>query len=246
MALAIDAVSFLVSALFLGLIRRAEVPPEAVRAPTLSQIREGLGLVLRHVWLRSIAACTGTFNFFTSALFALFVLFATEELGVTPAGLGVIFALGSAGALLGALLAGRLAERLGVGPVIIGSSLVSGLGLLLVPLAAPGTAFPLLAVSQFVVSLGTPIYNINQVSLRQAIVPDRLQGRLNATMRFLVWGTMPLGALAGGGLGEALGLRPAIALSAVGAAMAFLWVQLSPVRGVMRIPEGEEAQAPQR
>jgi hypothetical protein len=90
---------------------------------------------------------------------------------------------------------------------------------------------------QFVSFIGVVVYNINQVSLRQAIVPLRLQGRMNATMRFLVWGTIPLGALTGGLLGGFLGLRTAIGIAVVGGSLAFLWVLLSPVRSLKTIPE---------
>jgi predicted MFS family arabinose efflux permease len=89
-------------------------------------------------------------------------------------------------------------------------------------------------------SVASPIYNINQVSLRQAITPHRLQGRMNATMRFLVWGTMPLGGLLGGVLGASLGLRAAIAVAAAGGLLAFLWVALSPVRTLRAIPDPTE------
>jgi hypothetical protein len=89
----------------------------------------------------------------------------------------------------------------------------------------------------FVVFIGVVVYNINQVSLRQAIVPIRLQGRMNASMRFLVWGTIPLGGLAGGFLGSILPLRLAIGLLTLGGCTAFLWVLLSPVRSLKKVPE---------
>src|SRR5438132_11908932 len=88
----------------------------------------------------------------------------------------------------------------------------------------------MLMLSQFIGGITNPVYNINQVSLRQAITPDRLQGRMNASMRFLVWGTIPIGALLGGALGQALGLRPAIATMALCSLLAPLWVLFSPVR----------------
>jgi hypothetical protein len=80
------------------------------------------------------------------------------------------------------------------------------------------------------------LYNINQVSLRQGLVPVRLQGRLNATMRFLVWGTIPVGSLLGGLLGTILGLRPAMAIGVVGGSLAFLWILFSPVRAIRTMP----------
>ena len=100
-----------------------------------------------------------------------------------------------------------------------------------------GARDPLLIVGQVVWAVTTVVYNVNQVSLRQSIVPDRLQGRMNATMRFLVWGTLPIGALAGGFLGDAIGLRPAITIAVVGGMAAFLWVLLSPVRRLRQISD---------
>ena len=133
-------------------------------------------------------------------------------------------------------MAGWSSQRFGLGSTIVGSAL--GWGLAGVPLvfASPDTAVFLLTLGWLIGSLANPIYNINQVSLRQAIVPDQLQGRMNATMRFIVWGTMPLGALIGGALGEAIGLRPAIAVFALGELLSFLWLLPSPVPGLDRIP----------
>src|SRR5207247_10761871 len=174
-----------------------------------SAVTEGFVIGLCYRLLRSIAVCTGTFNFFTSALFTLYFLFATRELGLGPAQIGSIFSLGNVSGLLGALTAGRLARRVGVGRAIVAATLIDGLGLISIPLATRATALPLLVFSGLLTSFANPVYNINQVSLRQAITPHRLQGRMHATMRFLVWGTMPLGGLAGGLLGEGLGDRRA-------------------------------------
>lgn len=237
-AIILDAVSFFVSALFLGTIRLPEHPPDpSERRPMLHEVREGLGMVFGNPYLRSIAGATGTSNLFTSSLFALYILFATRDLGLTAAAIGLIFSIGNVGGLIGALTAGRLAARFGVGPVIIGSIAVGGVGFILVGLATPSTAYPFLILAGALGIFGGLVYNINQVSLRQAITPLRLQGRMNATMRFLVWGTMPLGGLLGGALGETLGLRGAILVSAAGGALAFLWVLLSPVRGLAAIPD---------
>ena len=146
--------------------------------------------------------------------------------------LGLILAAGGPGALLGSLLAGRVAGRFGLGVSIIGSSFVSGLAYLLIPLARGPSFFVvgLLMVAAFIGGVTNPVYNINQVSLRQAITPDRLQGRMNASVRFIVWGTIPIGALMGGALGETLGLWPTIMAMAVCSMLAPLWVLFSPVR----------------
>ncbi len=240
MAILLDAVSFLVSGLFIGLIRRPEPEPEAARAPLLAEVREGLAVVFGNPMLRAIAGCTGTSNFFASGAGALYILFATRELAMKPAAIGVVFSLGSVGALVGVLLAPALAQRLGIGRVIMAAALLPGLGLVPVVLATQAMAVPLLTLGALVTSFGILLYNINQVSLRQAITPHRLQGRMNATMRFLVWGTMPLGALAGGALGQVLGMRPTIAVAAVGAMLAFVWVWRSPVRALVGIPAPAE------
>ena len=237
LAMALDAASFLWSAAFVALIRKPEPAPESADSRSFwSDLREGLGVVFGDTRLRAIASCTGTGNLFNSAIWSLYVLFAVRELGLDPARLGFVFSVGSASALAGVLLAGWSSQRFGLGSTIVGSAL--GWGLAGVPLvfASPDTAVFLLTLGWLIGSLANPIYNINQVSLRQAIVPDQLQGRMNATMRFIVWGTMPLGALIGGALGEAIGLRPAIAVFALGELLSFLWLLPSPVPGLDRIP----------
>lgn len=239
-AIVLDAISFIASGGLISLIRRREGSAERpIRGPVLAEVREGLSVVLGNSLLRSIAGCTGTTNFFSSALFALYILFATRELKLGPAQIGVIFSIGGVTGLIGSLTAGRVANRLGVGRTIVGASLLFGLGLVPVAAASPGTAW-LLIPSTMLVSFANPIYNINQVSLRQAITPHRLQGRMNATMRFLVWGTMPLGGILGGVLGTSLGLRAGIGVAAAGGLLAFLWVALSPVRTLQAIPDATE------
>jgi MFS family permease len=117
------------------------------------------------------------------------------------------------------------------------SMVVSGLGGLLIPLAPKGDAVPLLIAGQFILSFGIPVYNINQVSLRQAIAPTHIQGRMNATMRFIVWGTIPIGSLIGGVLGTSIGLRSTLWAGAGVQALAFVWVLFSPVARLSEVPE---------
>jgi len=241
-AIFLDVLSFIVSALFLGLIRRTEpAPSQSTRAPMIAEIREGLGVVFGNRYLRAIAGCTATSNFFGAAGGALLILFATRDLNLTPAAIGIAFGLGNIGGLGGALLAGRLAARIGVGRIIIGAILIGGIGGLPIVFATPATAIPALIFSSFFMGMGSTVYNINQLSLRQAIVPHRLMGRMNATMRFLVWGTLPLGGLLGGLLGELLGLRAAMIVGGFGGLLSFLWVLASPVRTLTRIPEPDNA-----
>jgi MFS family permease len=233
LAILIDAVSFALSALCLRGIRRREPPPApAGQRHLAAEIGEGLRLVLGTPVLRGIAGCTATWNCFGNVAFAVLILFATRELGLEPGLVGVLFGLGGGGALLGALAAERLARRIGTGPTIIAGQVVAAIVWQVVPLAGilPVTPLLLLGTALAIGGVGGTVYNIAQVSLRQAITPDQLQGRMNATMRFIVWGTLPLGALLGGVLGEWLGLRPALAIGAAGSLLAFVWLWGSPLR----------------
>lgn len=240
----VDVIGYFGSAGFLSWIRQQEPKPEAKEhTSVVKDIREGLKVVFKNRYLWSIAGSTGTSNFFSSAIGALFILFVTHELGFTSSELGLVFTLGSVGALVGALLATRVAKRLGVGRTIVISIFVGGISYIAMYFANPSLGIPLLVLAVFVGSMGSVIYNVNQVSFRQAIVPLELQGRLNATMRFLVWGTIPVGSIVGGVLGGFLGLRTAIGISTVGGTLAFLWVLLSPVRRIIEIPKKNDRTA---
>jgi MFS family permease len=236
-AVLFDSLSFFFSAAMLLWIRKPEphpVPPEQ-RRHMVHEIREGLGVVLGNGVLRSIAATTATSNLFSSISFATLFLFATRDLRLDAFQIGLAFALANVGSMAGALIAGRMSTRIGLGNTLMVAILVGSLANLLVPIAQPATAMPLLFGAMFLGSAGGVIYNINQVSLRQSITPDRLQGRMNASMRFLVWGVFPIGSLIGGALGTAIGVRGGIAVGAVGGLVTVLWLVFSPVR-TMREP----------
>ena len=259
-AIAIDASSFFASAFTLSRIDHEETIEQKELKPSVkADIREGLRVVLSDKRLRMIAGCTGTSNFFGTALGTIFLFYLVQPI---PAGLGVpknfagvtagiIFSIASVGAIVGVAIASRAAKTIGVGRAIIASMLIAGLGSIPYYLSGPFTVSPLFTLAglsvnwsmiaimagQFISFIGVVVYNVNQVSLRQAIVPLRLQGRMNATMRFLVWGTIPLGAIAGGLLGTFLGGHTAIGIAVLGGSLAFLWVLLSPVRSLEKIPE---------
>ena len=238
LAIIADAVSFVGSALFVLLIRRAEPPVEVAGQPRLqSEIAAGLRYVLGNPLLRAIAACTASANLFGQIGFSIFLLYAVRRLNLTPGAIGIVFALGNVGALLGALAGGRLARGLGVGRAIVLSAILFGPTWMLVPLAPVSFPYPCLIAALFLGSFSNVIYNVNQVGLRQAITPLRMQGRMNATMRFMVWGTIPIGAFLGGVLGSTIGLRPTLWVSAIGGCLPFLPVLFSPVRSLERIPE---------
>jgi MFS family permease len=247
-AILFDAASYLAAAFFIGVIRREEAGPEphdpaTGERPTMWQeARAGVGYVFSNRYLRSIAACTGTANLFSNMSGAVLILYLVNEdaLNLTPGRIGIIFALGNLGVILGALSGGRLAKRLGIGPTIIISAAVSGLATFAVPLAPQDDPFWVLVVGGFIVGFGVVVYNVNQVGLRQAITPDRMLGRMNATMRLIVWGTIPIGALIGGILGTVFDLVPVLWVSAIGASLSFLPVLLSPVRTLREIPAQAE------
>jgi MFS family permease len=239
----VDAISFLASAIFLFRIRKKETAPtraERQGGPGMKrEVAEGLRWVLGNPYLRWIAASTATFNFFGNIIFAVYLVFAVRVLGLGAGVIGLIFAVSNIGYLLGALAANRLSRRFGVGPAIIigaaGSSAV-----LLLAVAPESNPIPFLIAAQAISGMGVPIYNITQVSFRQAITPERLQGRMNSVMRFVVWGVMPLGALLGGALATWFSLRTAIWVGAIGMTLAVLPVLLSPVRTLREMPEPVE------
>ena len=244
-AVLLDAISFFCSALFLFAIRKPESLPErdadAVRPSMLADAREGLGFVLRNPYLRAISACTATSNFFWSMGGALLVVYAVRELEMSAAALGLAFSLGNAGPLLAAFTTNKISGRLGVGPTILWTSMLFSAALLPIPLASSEQPVPFLVVSAAFGGFAAVAYNITQVSFRQAICPERMQGRMNAVIRFLVWGTMPLGALLGGALGTWFGLRPALWVAAIGGLFTFLPILLSPVPRLREMPEpGDE------
>jgi MFS family permease len=242
-AVLVDALSFVASGLFLLGIRKPEDAPERSRTEgrksTLwSEMKEGLQFVLRNPNLRAQAGCTATSNLFSSLAFAVFLVFAVRELGLSAGVIGIIFSIGSAGSLIAAFSARRIADRFGIGPTSIVAAALFGPSMLLVALAPPGdAAIPVLIVAQLVFGFTVVAYNIVQVSYRQAICPPRLQGRMNSVMRFVVWGTIPIGTLAGGALATWIGLREAIVIGAAGGGLAFLWLLFSPQRYLREMPE---------
>ncbi len=243
-AVLVDAFSFLASGLLILRIRKPEERPEratnvdGTKTSFWQDVKEGLGFVLGNPNLRAQAGCTGTSNFFFSLGFSIYLVFAVRELGLSPGLIGVVFSVGAAGSLVAAFTAMRLSRRFGIGPTTIAVTLLSAPALLAVAFAPEGNAaLPFLIASQLVLGFALVTYNIVQVSYRQAICPARLQGRMNSAMRFIVWGTIPLGTLAGGALGTWVGLRETIAIGAIGSGFAFLWILLSPQRHLREMPE---------
>jgi MFS family permease len=243
----LDAISFFLSAIFLFRIRAEERSPtraERQAGPGMKEeVKEGLRWVFGNPYLRWIAASTATFNFFGNIIFAVYLVYAVRTLDIRPGVLGLIFTISSIGYLSGALLANRLSRRFGVGPtIIIGAA--GSVATLLLAVAPESNPIPFLIAAQAISGMGVPIYNITQVSFRQAITPERIQGRMNSVMRFIVWGVMPLGSLLGGALASWVSLRFAIWVGAIGMSLAVLPVLLSPVRTLREMPEPVEEPLP--
>ncbi len=249
-AILFDAISFLVSGFFVLAIGKREeaVPTRAERKESGSsmkrELREGLAWVLGNPYLRTISASTATFNLFGSMMWAILAVYLVRGLGMSPALIGAIFAVGQGGYMLGAIFAGRIARWVGVGPAIL-LGCVCGASQLLIPLAPQDAhdAIPFLVVASLFMSFGVVLYNVTQLSMRQAITPERLQGRMNSTIRFIVWGVMPLGQLTGGALATAFELRTAIWVGAIGISLAWLPLAFGPVLRLREMPESVEEAA---
>lgn len=238
------AVCMALSSLFVSRIRhREERPDPAARRPLADEIKEGLSFVLRHPLLRRIVACTGTSNLASSAVFALFVLYVIRTLGLSETTLGLVMSVGAVGGLLGAVSSERFARLVGEGRSIPAGAVLGGLTMLTVPLASVLPAVPTLMVGNFLLSWSVVVYNIAQVSFRQRLCPKPLLGRMNASIRFLVWGPMPVGAFLGGVLGRELGIVPTLWIFSALSVAAALPVLLSPLSGMRDLPRSLDALA---
>jgi MFS family permease len=249
-AIVVDAVSFVISTVFMARIRRPEVLPEktegAPKPKMLPELKEGLAFVVRHPHLRAIAACTGSSNFFGAIGFSIGLLYFVRTLHLSSFEVGFVFAVFGAGSIVGALAANRVQRGIGVGRAIVVPALMFPIFSFSLVLAPKGSPLPVLIAGSLVGGYSQVAYNITQVSLRQAITPERLQGRMNASMRWIVWGTLPLGQLAGGALASAYGLRAALWVGAIGSLFTFLPVLLSSVRSIREMPEAVVEPTPQQ
>jgi MFS family permease len=238
-AILVNAVSYLISAVFILRVESVEKQPERkADAHVLREMREGLAVVVQSPILRAIAASRATISLFGYVFLAVYVLYLTDELGFSATAVGLVFSLGGVGAIVGAVLAEPLKRRIGIGPSIVVGCVGFGLGGLLVPMAVlvPAYEVPLVLAAEFLQWLMFLIAIVNEVSLRQSVTPDRLLGRVNGTMRFLNSGMIPIGALIGGALGGLIGLRETLFVGVAGMLITGLWVYLSPLRTTRDTP----------
>ncbi len=240
LAIIVDVMSYLLSAGCLAPLntKRADSGMRSGGGNMLADISEGLRFVMKQPLIRVLTGRAGTYNFFVATLSSVYVLYLTRDMGLSPVELGLIFGGGGFGALLAAVVGTRLVQLWGMGPVIVGAAVLSGVGALGIPLVR-GPALVvvvLLTGSQAIIGFGTLLYDMTQISLRQAITPERILGRANATVRFVVWGTRPFGALLGGLLGEVVGLRLSLAIASAGMLAAVLWLIGSPLQSLREPP----------
>ena len=236
-AVLIDTLTFLWSAAWVTAIRTRPAKPERKPDRQLRrEIGEGLRFVLGSRLLRAIAMCTGLSNLFSSMVLAVFFVLLARDLHVSAGVIGLITSTSAIGGLIGSLVASRLAARVGPGRAIWMSAAVGGPCGFVAPFVQHDWTLALLALAQIGMWMATVVYNITQVSFRQGLCPPELLGRMNATMRFLVWGTMPLGGVIGGVLGSTIGVRATLLVAAAGGSLAFLPVFLSPLRRMRQLP----------
>ena len=238
-ALLADAASFLFSAMFLGLVHAEEAPVEHEERGMRDRVVAGLRFIGGNPIFRPTLAGVATLNFFNYAFSALFVLYATRSLDVSAGTLGLVLGTGALGAVLGALVAGRLGRAVGLGRAFLLGFVLFTAPLALVPLAS-GPRWLVLAMlfaAEFLSGLGVMILDINVGSIMFALTPDRLRSRATGAFNFVNWGIRPLGALAGGALGAAIGVRPTLWVATLGAVAGVLWLVPSPVPGLRDLPE---------
>lgn len=234
-----DTLGYLASWVSLALISRPEQVGTGPRKSTWQDIREGLSVVFRDPRLRAIAGTNATSNLFSAAFGVILTKFFLVNLQMSYIEVGVVYSVGALGGVLGALIAMRVAKRLGVGASIIAGSVVFSLLCTMFYFATPANGVVLSAAILFFSFVGVLIYNITQVSYRQSLVPRQIQGRMNASIRTLVWGIIPIGNLLGGAVAQVVGVRETVVLMAALTVISPLWVILSPLRSVHDFPRDD-------
>jgi MFS family permease len=237
--LLVDAFSYLGSALFLSRIRSQEPPVEQDGNGVLRSLRDGMRFVLRDELIRADLGCAATINLFNFVFHAIFVLYATRELGVAPGTLGIALGAGAVGGILGALIAPRLERVLGIGRSMMLGSVLFPAPLILVPIAS-GSELQLglmLGTAEFFSSVGVMIFDVSAASMTFLRTPDRIRARTAGSFRFVNYGIRPIGALIGGALGTVLGLQTALWIGVIGALAGVIWLLLSPVPRLREVAE---------
>ena len=242
-AIAFDAVSFVLSAISIALVGRQE-PPPAERAGThiLEEIADGLQTSWRDPYLRPMALRSGTAALFAGFFGSLYPLFTVKVLGLEPSVIGVVVATGGAFAIVGASLSERLVRQLGVGPAMTGALLLTGATTFLHPMAHGSVVLCcVFLIAGQAGDFAWPALTTTEMSLRQAVAPPAVLGRVNSSMNLVFNGVIPIGAFVGGALAEVIGVRAAMFVGAAGYALSALWVIFSPIRHLRELPATKAA-----
>ena len=235
-ALVVDAASYLLSAAYLSAIRPEEPPTEEAEH---GHVAGGVRYIARTPWIRASLLATATINLFNFVFHALFILYAVRSLHVRPGTLGLVLGGGAVGGLIGSALTGRLGRRIGIGPAFVLGCILFPAPLVLVPLAGGPhwLVLGMLSLAEFGSGFGVMVLDISAASIKAALVPDRLRSRVSGAYMVVNNGVRPIGSLAGGLLGSAIGLRPTLWIAVVGAIAGFLWLIPSPLPGMRDLPE---------
>jgi MFS family permease len=235
-AIAIDGLSFLASALY---VRRVDVPEPPVAAAGPGDLAAGIHFIRRTPLLKAALLGTATFNLFNTAFWALLVLFATSELGLGSGAIGIALGVGALGSVLGSAVAKRLSSRFGLGNALISSFVLAPLPLLLIPLASgpPGVSMALMTAAEFLSGIGVMVLDVDLGSVQAAVIPDQLRSRVWGAILLVNWGIRPIGALGGGLLAGAIGLHATMWVAAAGGIAGVLWLLPSGMSGVRGVSD---------
>ncbi|MDQ4029577.1 MAG: MFS transporter, partial [Actinomycetota bacterium] len=240
-AILVDAVSFVVSALFVGRVRVDELPaPDLDGERVRARLASGFRFLFKHEILRPTLLCLATINLFNLGFGAIVVLYMARTLGLSAATIGILLGAAAVGGVIGALTAPAIGRRIGMGPALTLGAVLFTAPLLLFPLA--GGPRPLLLgllfVGEFLSGIGVMLLDIQGNSLAFLLTPEDMRARQLATFKFVNYGVRPFGALAGGLLAEAIGLREALLVTAVGGMLGVLWLLPSPTPRLRELPAG--------
>jgi MFS family permease len=234
-----DSISYFVSLFSIGLIKMDESTiAKKDRGRLRDEIAEGVKFVTKHPIIGRITASTATFNFFNSGVNTLVPILVLRNMDVSPALFGLVFSVGAGAALVGALSAAKIGKLIGQGNTVISALMLSAVASFGFPLAAvigDASALPIVMVTGSLIGFSSLVFNITQVSARQALCPEHLLGRMNASIRFFVWGVMPISALLAGAFATWFGLAPVLLVGAIGAVLSTWFIFASPLRGLKTI-----------
>lgn len=241
LALLTDALSYLGSVVALRRIRSPEPPIEHEAGGLRERLSAGLSFNFRDSIMRPTLLAAATINLFNFAFAALFILYATTELGIEPGILGLALGFGALGGILGALIASRVGRRIGLGPAYALGCIIFPASLILIPVAGPGMPMPIILLlviaAEFGAGLGVMILDINVGAFITARTPDRIRARSVGAFRFINYGVRPIGALFGGALGAAIGVREALFVATIASLSGVLWLVGSKVLGLRGLPD---------